>query len=55
MIIPVYLIRQSYASYYQYRKALRDYRNHGYIIRKVCGGVACFETLSDLEVWLAQR
>ncbi|MBO6031675.1 MAG: hypothetical protein J6Q22_09400 [Prevotella sp.] len=51
----VMIYRDYYPSYYQYRKAIREYRDRGYIIRNVYGGVVCFEFITDYEVWKNQK
>lgn len=47
--------RDDYKSYYAYRKAIREYRQMGWIIAKVYGGVMCFEGVDDYAVWRNQK
>lgn len=45
------IMKSSYSSYYQYRKAVRSCRDRGWIVRNIEGGVICFEFIHDYEVW----
>lgn len=47
--------RDDYPTYYQYRKAIKEYRKQGYIIHVVCGGVMCFESWADYGLWKNQK
>ena len=51
----VFLFRIDYPNYSKYRKAIREYRDKGYIIRNVYGGVVCFHFVTDYEVWKNQK
>jgi hypothetical protein len=49
------IYREDYKSDYAYRKAIREYRNMGWYIARVCGGVKCFESVCDYELWRNQK
>lgn len=49
------IFREDYKSDYAYRKAIREYRNSGWCIARVCGGVKCFESIDDLNTWRRQK
>lgn len=51
----VYIFRQDYKTYYAYRKAIREYRNRGWFIARVYGGVIGFESIDDLNTWRRQK
>ena len=51
----VKLFRDDFQTYYKFRKAVKEYRISGYIIRNVCGGVICFEHFTDYENWKRQK
>lgn len=48
------IFKSNYSTHYQYRKAIAEWRRRGCIIRRVCGGVLCFESPADYETWKAQ-
>lgn len=49
------IYREDFKSVYAYRKAVREYRNMGWYIARVCGGVKCFESVYDYELWRSQK
>lgn len=51
----VFIGRDDYRTYYQYRKTIKMYRDGGWIVRSACGGVWCFESAADYEVWKNQK
>lgn len=51
----VFMYRDSYDSYYQYRKAIRRRKSMGWIVRNVSGGVVCFQSIRDYEIWKNQK
>lgn len=50
-----YIYKENYPNYNQYRKAIKRYRERGCPVRNIYGGVACFETYTDLMVWKNQK
>lgn len=52
-MVPIY--KTDYASEYQYRKAIRQYRQSGYVIAKVTGGIMCFKSTYEYETWKRQK
>lgn len=51
----VSLFRDDFTTYYKFRKAVKEFRISGYIIRNVCGGVKCFKYITDYENWKKQK
>ena len=51
----VYLFRVDCDSYYKYRKEIRRYRDAGYIVRNIYGGVVCFRHPHDYDIWKNQK
>lgn len=51
----IYLLKENFDTNYQYRKAIKEYRDRGYSMVKVTGGVACFESLVDKLTWQNQK
>ena len=51
----VNLYREEYPTYYQYRKAIKEYRDGGYFIARCYGGVMCFLYRNDYETWKNQK
>lgn len=51
----VTICKEDYATYYQYRKAISEYRDRGWVIARVEGGVVCFAYASDYDVWKNQK
>lgn len=52
---PIYIMRDEYPTYYRYRKAIAEYRDRGFVVRNVCGGVICFRFYSEYAMWRKQR
>lgn len=50
-----FISREGYPSHYKYRKAIKEYRDCGYIIAKCCGGVVAFRHQSDYDTWKNQK
>jgi len=46
--------RSDYQTEDQYHKAVKKYRDMGYVIITVCGGVRCFETMREYNLWRTQ-
>ena len=51
----ILIVREDFKSVYAYRKAIREYRNMGWYIARVCGGVKCFESACDYGLWMSQK
>ena len=51
----VTLYRKSFRTYYRYRKEIRKYRDLGYLVRNVSGGVVCFQFMYDYDMWRKQK
>ena len=50
-----FIFRMDYPSDYKYRKAIKEYRDGGYIIAKCSGGVIAFRHHSDYDTWKNQK
>ena len=50
-----FIARDFYDTYYQYRKAIKSYRDAGYIVRRVYGGMGIFETMDAYNLWKKQK
>ena len=50
-----FISRMDYPSDYKYRKAIKEYRDGGYIIAKCSGGVIAFRYESDYDTWKSQK
>ena len=50
-----FISRVNYPSDYKYRKAIKEYRDLGYIIAKCIGGVIAFRHKSDYDTWKNQK
>ena len=50
-----FIFRMDYPSDYKYRKAIKEYRDLGYIIAKCSGGVIAFRHESDYDTWKNQK
>lgn len=51
----VYLFKENYANYAEYRDDVRRYKENGWIVRNTTGGVVCFRFIHDYEVWKEQK
>ena len=48
------IYKSNYQTEYQYHKAVKEYRDRGYVVFGVCGGVMCFETMREFNLWRSQ-
>ena len=51
----VFIAKNDYRTYYQYRKTIKGFRDGGWIVRNACGGVWCFESAAEYDVWKNQK
>lgn len=51
----VNIFREDYKNDYQYKKEIRRYRESGWMVVEVCGGVICFKSDKDYNSWINQK
>ena len=49
-----FIARDFYDTYYQYRKTIKAFRDAGYVVCRVYGGMGIFNTEADYNRWTKQ-
>jgi hypothetical protein len=50
-----YIYISDFESIKDYKQEVEYWKNNGYIVKKVEGGVICFQFIHDYEVWKRQK
>lgn len=50
-----YIYISDFESIKDYKQEVEYWKNNGYIVKKVDGGVICFQFIHDYEVWKRQK
>ena len=50
-----YILKKDFDSYKDYRREVAYYRDNGWVVRNVEGGVVCFPFIHDYEEWKRRK